>query len=134
MIILYSMISGIILGSLIISLIIAYLYVKLIYLVSERYTPYSRNKSKYPSCSKGQYTSDTINFVIFLKSIYQFTHLNDIWSRLRYPFRKHYANSKINGVYCNEEYKSYDECNQGSPKPLFHNNTLSQEQPNANKT
>jgi len=139
MIIPYLVIGGIVLGSLIISLTIVYLYVKLIYLISERYTPYSRNKSKYPSGNKGQYTSDTINIVKFLKGIYSFTHLHDIWSGLRYPFRKPDTNSAINKVYCNEEYEGYDECNGGSPKPRFHTDTTlshdkNTQQPNANKT
>ena len=138
MIISYIVVGGVILVSLTISLIIAYLYVKLIFLISERYASHFRNKPRYSSRSKGQYTSETINFVIFLKSIYHFTHLHNIWSGLRYPFRKHYANSEIKRVYCNEECKGYDECNQGNPKPRFHNGNVAQEdkgnQPNANKT
>ena len=125
MITFYLFIVGIIVVSLIISVTITYLYIKLIFLVSERYTLYSRNKSSYPSGDKGEYTSDTIKFVVFLKSIYHFTHLNDIWSRLGYPFRKHYANSKINGVYCNEESKGSDENNQGSPETCFHTGNIS---------
>lgn len=122
-----------ILGSLTISLIIAYLYVKLIFLISERYTPYSRNKSYYSSGNKGQYTGETINFVIFLKSIYHVTHLHNIWSGLRYPFRKRYTNSEIYRVDCNEEYKGYDECNQRNPKPRFHADNLSQGKDGANQ-
>jgi len=114
----------VILGSLTVSLIIAYLYLKLLFLISERYTPYSHNKYHYSSGNKGKYTGDTINFVIFLKIIYHFTHLHNIWSGLRYPFRKHYTNSEIYGVDCNEKGKGYDECNQRNQKPHFHNGNV----------
>ena len=67
MIILYF--SGIILVSFIISLLIAYGYVRLIFLN----------------------TNKAITFSIFLKNLYHFTHFHNIWSGVRYIFRKGYT-------------------------------------------
>lgn len=133
MITFYFAICGIILASLIISVAITYLYIKLIFLVSERYTPYSRNKSSYTSGDKGEYTSDTIKFVIFLKSIYCFTHLHDILRRFRYALGKINTNSEISTVYCNEEQEGYNKCNGGTPKPCFHAANLAPKKEDVNQ-
>jgi hypothetical protein len=117
----YLMIIGIIIGSVIISLIIAYIYVKLLFLISKRYIPHFCNQKKYSSGNEGEYTGDAINFVVFLKCLYDATHLRNIWSILRYSFRKCYTNSEIYSVNTNKENQGYAKCNQGSPKPSFHN-------------
>ena len=123
----YFTIGVIVLASLIISVAITYLYIKLIFLSGERYISYFRNKSSYTSGYKGEYTCDTIKSIIFLKSVHYFAHLHDIWCRFRYTLRESNTNSTIGKVYCNEEQKGYSECNGGTPKPCFHTDNLSKE-------
>ncbi len=126
MIAFYLMLIGIILGSIIVSLIITYFLVKLISLVGERYAFYLRNHIVYKTGTQGQDTNESINFIIFLKSIYKFAHLNNMWNGVWYPFGKLKSNSKVNTVYSEKECECYTEGYNRSPKSCFHDPTLSQ--------
>ena len=116
----YLMICGVIIGAFAISLFITYIYVKLIFSIGKRY---SSRFSYKPTCSsreKGNYTDDTINFIVFLKCIYNITHLNSVWNVLRYTFRILKFQSKIKPIYTDKEGQGDKEDNKRSPKPLLH--------------
>ena len=124
MIILCLMIIGVILVSLITSLMIGYLYVKLIFLIGERYAPYFRNKSDNTSGDERQYTCESINFIIFLKCIANTLHLPYIQSIFWYPFRIHKMNTKVDTIHANKKGESYQKDYEGNPKGFLHDKKL----------
>jgi hypothetical protein len=118
----YLIFSVIIISSIIIGLIIAFIYVKLLSLISpSKGNPLRfRNNPNYPTGNKRQYTDEPFNFIIFLKCIYYFTHLHCIWDGIRYSIGILNTKSPINAVNTNKENKSYAEYNQGIPKSELH--------------
>ena len=133
MILFYLMIVGIIIISIIISVVVAYWLIKLLFPIGERYIFHFCNKPEKETRTKRQYAGDTINFIIFLKCIYDFLHLNNVWSSIRNAFRVSNIKSATYSVNSNKEYEGYYENNNRSPKPLFHNGDIVNDIPTKSK-
>jgi hypothetical protein len=129
----YFMIVSIVIGSIIVSVIITYFMVKLIFLIGERYISFLCQNPKYKTGTKGNYINEPFNFIIFLKCIYNFLHLNNIYFGIRYPFGKPKVNPQVYAINYNKQQKCDTENYNRSPKSPFHETTISGEDNDINQ-
>ena len=118
------MIIGITILSIIISLIIAYLAIKLMMLIGERYIFRSSNQVKNKARTKRENADYSINLVEFLENIYYFLHLSNIWSRFRDAFRVSNVNSAVGEVNTDKKNECHNESDNTCPKTLSHSGRI----------